>query len=115
MKELWKKFISNKLNIALCVIQFVALLFLALVKAWMGFMYFFVISEGTFFLIWGIKTLIESKKILKMLEQYSDLPLTSDQKLYYTKSGMSNYKNARFRGVMMIIIGVVIWGLVFSL
>lgn len=114
MKELFKNFIKNKFNIALVVVQVLALISWALMYANGVFTYFFILLESGFFILWGIKGLYDSKKILQRSDQYADLPLTTEQQVYYRKRDLATYKNTKTRAMMLIVIGIVVLFLIFS-
>ena len=115
MKEFFKKFITNGFNIALIVIQVVALICLGIMGYVHVFVYFFIMLEGSFFIVWGIKILIECKKSLIKTEQYTELPMTTEQINYYRKRDMVSYKNSKFMGIIMCIIGAILLFMIFSL
>ena len=115
MKDLLLKFIKNKFNIALIIVQTLALICLALTSIGAIFVYLFVMLEGVFFILWGIKGLNDSRKIFNMADQYAELPLTTEQKNYYRKKDLSNAKSTKSRAVMLIILGAIVLCLMFSL
>jgi len=108
MNKFWKKFFTNGFNIALIAIQALALVFMGLMYVLRFFVYLFMLFESSFFIVWGIKILLEGKRVLNNADNYQNLPLTSEQKTYLIKRDVSNYKNVKFRGVMMIVVGSVL-------
>lgn len=114
MKKFWVKFISNKFNIAIAIIEILALISWALMYVQPLFMYFFIILQGVVFIVWGAKCFNDSRKVMNRAGQYEDLPMTSEQKAYYKKKDMMEYKNIRSRALMLIFIGAVLICLVFS-
>ena len=107
MGKIWKKFISNVYNIILAIIQVLALLSCALMNVAGVFVYFFILLEAAFFVVWGVKILVEARKILVRADQYADLPLTTEEKLYYRKKDINTYKSTKSRAIMFMILGAV--------
>ena len=115
MKNFWEKFISNKFNIVLAIIEFLALVSWGLMYALSIFVYFFILLQASFFVVWGVKVIKDSNKILIRADQYADLPMTSEEKMYYRKKDLQEYKSTRSRAVMLIVIGGVLLILLFSM
>ena len=45
---------------------------------------------------------------------YEDMPMTTDEKQYLRKKEMLNYKNTRYMAVMKIVMGVILFFIMFS-
>lgn len=106
MKEKLKKFLSDKFNISLMVIQGVAFICLILIKLSIVFNIGFLLLESVFFILWGIKILVDTSKIKYREEYYSKLPYTPEQLEYLKKKDTMDKKNGKFRGIMIIIFGI---------
>ena len=108
MKEKLKKFFSDKFNMVLSVIQCVAVICLILIGVSIIFNIIFLLLESVFFVLWGIKILMDVKKIEYRKEIYSKMPYTPEQLDYLKKKDISDKKNGKFRGVTLILLGLVL-------
>ena len=79
MKEKIKKFLSDKFNLALMIIQGLSFICLILLSLSIVFNIGFLLFESAFFILWGIKILIDTGKIKYRQECYSKLPYTPEQ------------------------------------
>lgn len=112
MKEKILRFLKNKFNIALIIIQFLAIIFYALGGVWELAVILFFMLEGAFFVVWGSKILVEIKANTVGQDFMSQLPFTDSEKIEMEKRNQKIQKNNKFLAVVLISIGVV---LVFSL
>lgn len=115
MKEKILKFLKDKFNIALIVIQVVALICYALSGVAEIFVILFVALEGVFFVILGVKILHSISLSRDMQEVYEQLPYTEEEKKILRKKQESASKNNRFVAIILIILGIVLFFSTFSL
>ena len=112
MKDKLIGFIKNKFNIALIAIQLCALVFYALSGLWEFFPILFFVSEGAFFIVWGVKLLVEMRKVTTSQEILSQIPMSEQERLELAKRNVRIEKNNKFIAIILIILGIV---LVFSI
>ncbi|MGN0961723.1 MAG: hypothetical protein ACI4PF_05985 [Christensenellales bacterium] len=115
MKEKFLKFIKDKFNITLIIIQVLAIICYALSFLGAVVVGLFFTLEGVFFIVWGIKILRAVKYSFISQEIYNQLPYTEEQRIALRKKTERNAKNNRFIGVTLIILGIVLFFSVFSL
>ena len=106
MKDLIDKFLKNKLNIVLLIIQAIALICLILSSVSIILNILFLLFESVFFVLWGILNLLFIKAIKKRIEEYSLLPYSNEQLVLFIKSDKIQIRNNKFKGVMLICMGV---------
>ncbi|MBE5757638.1 MAG: hypothetical protein E7345_01730 [Clostridiales bacterium] len=106
MREKIKKFFSDKFNIFATVLQSLAVLCLAFWVLSIVFNILFLLLESVFFVAWGIKVLVDIKKIRSNFSLQEKLPYTPEQLNYLKKKHLSDIRNAKFKGSMMIVLGV---------
>ena len=106
MKERIKKLLSDKFNLSLVIIQGLAIICLVLIKISIVFNIGFLLLESAFFILWGIKILVDTGKIKYREEYYSKLPYTPEQLEYLKKKDIMDRKSGKFRGIMLIIFGI---------
>ena len=112
MKEKFKRFISNKFNIALIIIQVLAISSYFLNGTHMFFTVMFFLLEGAFFILWGIKMLINISDTRRQYEIYEQLPYEESEKIRMIKASENSNKHNKFMGIGLILLGIV---LIFSL
>jgi len=106
MKEKIKKFLSDKLNLTLTIIQSIAIICLMFIWLSIIFNIGFLIFESVFFVIWGIKILIDTNKIKYRKEYYSKLPYTAEQLEYLKKKDVKDMKSGKLKGYLTIFLGI---------
>ena len=106
MRELINKFLKNKLNITLLVIQAIALICLVFSSLSVVFNVLFLLLESCFFILWGISNLLMVTRIRNRNKDYSMLPYTKEQLDTLAKRDMYEIKNTKFKGIMLLILGV---------
>ena len=114
MKFLFEKIFSRKMNIALLIVQSIALISLLLMSFVGFFIYLFLLFESVFFILWGVDGFILSRMMMGNINLYEDMPMTTDEKKYLRKKEMLNYKNTRYMAVMKIVMGVILFFIMFS-
>jgi len=108
MKQKIIQFFKNKLNITLLALQF-----LAIICALLGFFIFFLF-EGAFFVIWGIKLILAKRYKNNELEIYEQLPYSEEQKKNFRKNIERTNKSNRIMGFMLIAMGIILFFYLFS-
>lgn len=106
MREIFYKFFKNKFNIALCIIQAISLICLAFSGISVILNILFLFFESLFFILWGISQLLLVSKIKSRKNEYSLLPYNKEQLEMLSKRDKIEVKNIKFKGVMLIILGV---------
>jgi hypothetical protein len=106
MREILYKFFKNKFNIALCIIQAISLICLTFSSISVILNILFLFFESLFFILWGISQLLLVSKIKSRKNEYSLLPYNKDQLEMLSKRDKIEVKNIKFKGVMLIILGV---------
>lgn len=109
MKEILQKFFKKKINILLLVLQSLALVSFVMIEYLAIFSYLFVLFESAFFVVWGIGTLKSNKEIYKTKSMYEKLPYSSIEKADMQKKTETEIKNNKFKGVMLVLLGVVLF------
>ena len=113
MKQKFIKFFKDKFNIALLIIQLVGIMSYFLSK----YMFFFVVfffAESTFFVLLGVRLLVKNRDARYGMEIYDQLPYTESQKVEIRKKSESNAKNNKIMAIMLILLGIVLFGSSFS-
>ena len=75
MIEQIKKFLKNKFNLTLLIVQACAILMFAFGSVWAICTIIGLIVEGVFFVLWGIKMIVGNKEIRKKEELLNSLPI----------------------------------------
>lgn len=115
MREKLLNFIKDKFNIALIIIQVLAIVFYALTGVSVICIVLFFALEGAFFIVWGAKIFHTISKSKASLEVYQQLPYTEQQKIALIKKHESVVKNNKFIAIVLIAIGAILIFNVFSL
>jgi len=103
-----KEFFKSKLNIALVVIQGIALLFMCLSALWSWAIILALILEGAFFVVYGIRFFYLNKSLDKENELYELMPIGDDDKKYLASAKKRNKRFNKIKGILYIIFGIVI-------
>lgn len=115
MKEKILKLLKDKYNIALIVIQVIAIICYALSCVAGVFVILFVSLEGVFFVMLGVKILRSITESNDLQEIYEQLPYTEQEKKMLRKKQESANKNNRFVAILLVILGIVLFFSAFSL
>lgn len=115
MKEKILKFLKDKFNISLIIIQVIAIICYALSGLSMVFVMLFIGLEGVFFVIMGTKFLRGISASNSMQEIYEQLPYTEEERKKLRKKQESANKNNRFVAIILIFLGIVLFFSAFSL
>lgn len=115
MKEKFLKFIKDKFNIALIIIQVLAIVCYILSMFGVIFAGLFVALEGAFFVVAGCKVLVSIKDSKYSLDIVRQLPYTEEEKRAIEKKQESANKNNRFVAIIFLILGTVLFFSAFSL
>lgn len=115
MKEKIQEFLKNKFNIALLVIQTLAIISYLISSLGVFFVVLFFNLEGIFFLVWGIKIFKSIKVNNSQKEIIMQLPYSNEERVEMLKKMESTNKNNRFVAIMLILLGIVLFFSVFSL
>jgi len=112
MKDKILSFLKNKFNIALIIIQGLAIIcyFLGCLSVFFSAMLF--VLEGVFFVVWGLKILIQIRNSRYTQEIFNQLPYDEAEKARILKQRNSINKNNKFIGISLIVLGAI---LIFSL
>ena len=115
MKDKLISFLKNKFNIALIILQILAIVsyFLGALAIFFSIMFF--VLEGSFFVLWGIKILLDIKNSRYSLEAINQLPYDEAEKIRMIKQRNNINKNNKFIGVVLICLGLVLIFSLFSL
>ena len=106
MKDKLINFFKNKFNIALIAIQVVAVIFYAMSGLIVFFPILFFASEGAFFIVWGVKLLVEMRDVDYKMEILSQLPLSEQERIDLAKKNQRIQKNNKFIAIILIILGI---------
>lgn len=109
MKQKIIKFLKDKFNIALIVIQMLALISYVLGNYFLFFLILFFIHESVFFIVWGIKLIFINKNAKYQNEIYQQLPYTEVQRVAIQKNSEKDRKNNKTMAVMLILLGTVLF------
>ena len=99
-------FLKDKFNIALIVIQVLAIISYFL-GAYMFFMILFFMLESAFLVVWGVKYLVVNKDSKYKMEIYDQLPYTNAEREMIRKNSEKTAKNNKMIAVMLILLGAV--------
>ena len=105
LKDTIRKFFSNKMNIALIVVQVVAIIMYFISSTVPICGVFFLILEGVFLILFGINFFLGIRKIRRCQETYSQLPYTQEQIEMFVKRDSQKIKSYRFTAYVLIIVG----------
>lgn len=108
MRKFISTFFKSKFNIVLFIVQVVACLFFILGSAWVGFVFFAIISEGVFFIILGIKTIVSNRQISQKESILAKLPIGQDEIDSMQKSNKRKMKSNKFTGFLYIVMGIIL-------
>lgn len=112
MRDKLLNFFKDKFNITLMVIQLLAIICYFLSGLTIVLVVVFILLEGAFFVLWGIRIIRSTKDDLLKLDMCYQIPYTEEERKVIIKNTESKIKNNRFIGVILILIGIV---LIFSL
>lgn len=109
MKQKIIEFLKNKFNIALIVLQVLAIISYFLGSFSFLFMILFFMLESAFLIVWGVKFIFVNKGAKYQLEIYEQLPYTDAEREAIRKNSENNSKNNKLMAVMLIVLGVVLF------
>ena len=109
MKQKVIEFFKNKLNMALIILQTLALISFSLCELFVFFLVMFFVFESAFLIVWGVKFIVANKDARYKLEIYDQLPYTSEQREVIRKNSENNSKNNKMMAVMLILFGIVLF------
>ena len=107
-KESLLKFLRNKFNIVLIVLQIVALLSYLLSAVADFFGVIFLLMEGVFLIVWGVRMLFSLRQINQQIEVFERLSTDAKAIELNRKRCKQNKKNYIFMGIALIILGCVL-------
>ena len=108
MKKIIEKFLKNKFNVVLLIVQVIAILFLILGSMW-DFAYILaVILEGVFFVLLGIKMFINNSKIRYKESLMQNLPIQKQEMESIQKSNVRKIKSNKFQAILYILMGILL-------
>ena len=105
MKQKIIEFLKDKFNIALIVLQVLAIICYFL-NAYLFFLLLFFALESAFLIVWGIKYFVVNGDSKYKMAIYDQLPYTTAQKQEIMKNKEKDSKNNKIMGVMLILLGV---------
>lgn len=109
MKDAIKKFFRKKLNIAVVIVEALALIFLIMGTTFAPICtVVFFILQGVACILWGVRTLRTNSDITFTQQYYDELPYSVEQKKSMLKTDDKNMKNNKFTGWTFIIMGVIL-------
>ena len=114
MKEKMLRFLKNKFNITLIVIQMIAIVVYLINGLWEYMPVIFFALEGVFFIVWGVKILSDLKKLDVQQEVFGQMPYTDEERIEIAKRNKAVRKNNKFLAVALIILGAVLFFSLFS-
>lgn len=103
-----KNFFKSKLNIALVVIQGVALLFMCFSALVSWAIIPALILEGVFFIVYGVRFFYLNKDLDKQSELYALMPIGDDERKTLASAKKRNKRFNKIKGIIYIIFGVVL-------
>ena len=109
MKEQIKNFFKDGYNIALVVLQAIALIFVCTSSLSPYFVVFALVFEGAFFIVWGVKVLHGNKLYLKSLDNLTQLPYSKAELDLIKRRAEYQVKGNKTKGVLFVIAGIVIF------
>lgn len=111
MKKAIKKFFKNKLNIALFVFQAVAILFLCLLNVWKYSIVIMLVSEGVFFILFGIRNFCKNKILDSNLEMAEKIGIEEiDLEKEAKKNKIQKKMNVSY-GILYFMMGLILIGI----
>lgn len=108
MKDKISNFFKNKFNITLVILQVVAIFSYFLGSLWWFCSIAFFVLESAFFIVWGVKILVEIKPQRYSNEILEQLPYNEQEKERIRRQSMNTTKNNKLMGWMLIALGVVV-------
>lgn len=109
MKDIIKKFLSNKLNLACVIMECIAIIFLFIGACGVPLcVILFLIVEGATLIMWGIRTIKQNSQIVFNKQYYDELPYSTEQKMAMEKMDARAMKNNKLNGWIYIVMGVVL-------
>jgi len=109
MKELIKNFFKDGFNIALLVLQSIALIFVFTMSVFTYAVVFALLFESIFFIVWGSKIFYNNKKYIKSLDNLTQLPYSKAEIDLMKRRAEYQVKGNKTRGIFFIITGIVIF------
>ncbi|MBE5738160.1 MAG: hypothetical protein E7354_00280 [Clostridiales bacterium] len=109
MKEFIRKFFKNKFNIALVVLESIALL--CLLVGYLGVfacLVLFFVFQGVTCIVWGVKIIKTNSDITFTQQYYDELPYSVEQKKSMLRSDEKNMKSNKVTGWTIIGLGIVL-------
>ncbi len=107
-------FFKSKMNIAMVIIQCLALIFFA-INVHAVFFVLFILCQGVFFVLWGIKHFLQIKCLQKNMAIHSQLPYSPQQLITLAKNSKSQIISMRIQGILLLSLGGVIICYLFTL
>lgn len=106
MKEELIKFFKSKLNIAMVISQVLAIIFLFLNSLWYLFVCFFLICEGLFFILFGVKSLRKNKLMDEQLELLNKISVEKIDTDKQNKKNKITKKSNVFSAIIYFMMGL---------
>ena len=103
-----KDFFKSKLNVAMFVLQCVALFLLCLCNIHIIFLILAFMCEGSFFIILGASCFVANKKMNKDVEIRNMLPLSDEEKNIMAEQQKKRAKGNKLKGILYVIFGVIL-------
>ena len=111
MKKAIKEFFKNKLNIALFVFQIVAIVFLCLLNVWKYSIVIMLVSEGLFFILFGIRNIRKNKILDSNLEMAEKIGIQEVDLEKETKKNKVQKKMNVFYAFIYFVMGLILIGI----
>ena len=112
MRDFFSKFFRNKFNIALLIVQCIALAFFLLGNFWGVAFIFAVLSESVFFILLGIRLFKQNKEILSNQDIMLGLPIAKSEMESLEKSNKKNIRANKLQAILCIFMGIVLFFIV---
>ena len=108
MKKYISEFLKNKYNMALLIVQIIALILFGFGNVWSFCFILAIIAEGIFFIVLGIKSLFDNKKMKHNQEVLSNLPMEESDLSKLNKRNNIKIKANKFQSTIFIFLGLLL-------
>lgn len=106
MKKQLQQFLKDKVNMTICILQLLAIVFLCLCGVWQFATFLFLILEGLVFVFVGIRTLKQNKKIDREYELANKINIENVDMLKQNKKNNIEKKSNRFSAIIYFLMGI---------
>lgn len=103
-----KKFLKNKFNLTLVIVQAIALLFLCFCNLSVVFIMLAIGVEGVFFILYGVKYFINNKELNEKNNLLELLPMEDEEKKQMNIKESKSKKGNVGKALLFIFFGVIL-------